>query len=189
MVCSRLFPHRALSGRAKPPCAFPAMCAFGLVLSGCSSLLQQLIFINVCPDSSFLHADWSSSLCSLPDNCPDQHNPLPQVALVESLAECVGWGQWTPTLHLGVAVSRAAHPSAEEQGAAASLPAPLSSYYSSTAPEHSQVWLISHSCCSSEWLWMTIATLSHPCYRGVFLSQCSGMLLFSLGVRGHFCCH
>lgn len=79
-VCSRLFTHRALSGRAKPPCAFSAVCAFGLVLSGCSSLFQQLIFINVCSDSSFLHVDWCFLLCSLLDNCPGQHNPLLEVA-------------------------------------------------------------------------------------------------------------
>lgn len=37
-------------------------------------------------------------------NCPDQHNPLPEVALLESLAECVGWGQWTPMILLGMPI-------------------------------------------------------------------------------------
>lgn len=84
-VCSRLFRHKALSGRAKPPCAFSAVCAFGPVFSGCSSLFQQLIFINVCPDSSFVHVDSCFSLCSLLDNCPGLHNPLLEVASVGSL--------------------------------------------------------------------------------------------------------
>lgn len=89
-VCSRLLRHRALSGRAKPPGDFSAVFAFGLVLSGCSSPFQQLIFIYVYPDSSFLHVDWSSSPCSLLDNCPGQHKPLLEVASVGSLAGCVG---------------------------------------------------------------------------------------------------
>lgn len=82
------------------------------------------------------------------------------------------------------------HQQREEQGASWFLPSSSQqSYYSSTAREHSQIWLISHCCCSSEWLWMTFTTLSHPCCRAIFLSQCSGILLFSLWVRGHFCCH